>query len=221
MENSRYRLLIFDMDGTFLNSSGFHERSLHRFVNECYRPASAREVTGAMGANIQVLLENLGARGAQLPELLYRLDCFYERNAAEFLPQLQIHPGIYPALQKARQCGYRTVLFSNSMDHLVQLVLRANGLDGLFDFASGSVWGRMDKMVRCRAYLDAADLQPEAYVCIGDAEHDMKMARSFGCACCFCDTPFSWYRSRTALLRDWKPDYIVSDLAQLPDVFEA
>ena len=214
----RYALLIFDMDGTFLDSHRFHQQSLSRFVNRYVRRASPEEVARSMGATMQTLLLGLGVPAARLPELYEKLDAFYANEVEDLLRDLPVLPGIYTALEQARARRIRTALMTNSMDCAARQMLARHGLLDRFDFVSGSTAEAMEKTLRCRRLLARLGLEPRQCVCIGDSEYDLQMAWELGSAGCFVKTHISWYRSEQEMLR-LGPDYIVTDLAQIPEVF--
>ena len=59
---SRYDLVMFDMDGTLMDSRAFHQKVFYRFLNQYVGNITEEEVRRDIGATVREILTARGFR---------------------------------------------------------------------------------------------------------------------------------------------------------------
>ena len=203
----RYQAVIFDMDGTLLNTLEDLRAALNYALERCgYPTRSLREVRAFVGNGIRRLIE----RG--VPEGTDAAAC--DRVQAVFMPYYSAHcadrtrpyPGVTELLRRLRAAGVRTAVVSNKADAAVQALVRQY-FDGLFDAAVGERTGVRKKPApdMTRAALEALGCGPEQAVYVGDSEVDLETAQNAGLppvlvSWGFRDSAFLWERGAEVIV---------------------
>ena len=176
----RYKLAIFDMDGTILNTledladttnyalriNGFQERTLE-------------EVKQFVGNGIRRLLERALPQGVTeetIGKVQKDFSAYYKIHCAD---KTRPYDGIPELLRKLRKGGCKTAVVSNKADFGVQ-ELCLQYFDGMFDAAVGEREGikrkpAPDSVNEVMRYLQ---ISREDAVYIGDSEVDIQTAEN-------------------------------------------
>lgn len=178
----KYKLIIFDMDGTILDSL----EDLHRCLNYSLEMSglaerSLEEVRRFVGNGIRKLVER-GVPEGTPPQVVDKVFADYKVYYKEHCTDhTRPYDGIQGLLSELRRRGFKTAVVSNKADFAVQdLVVRF--FDGLFDVAVGDREGFHKKPSPDSVYevLNRLGLQKEDAVYIGDSEVDVATARNAG-----------------------------------------
>jgi len=177
-------LLLFDLDGTLVDTLPDLTNALNETLRECgHAPLSAAEVRPMIGDGMPMLLaRGFAARGgerAQAEAMHRRFIEIYEAHATE---NSRSYPGVAGTLSSLRRRGYRTAVCTNKPQHATGEVLSGLGLGALFDgFAGGDRYAvrKPDPghLLRLIAELGG---QPTRAAMIGDSENDAASARAAG-----------------------------------------
>ena len=178
----KYKIAIFDMDGTILNTLD----DLADSMNHCLRARglaerSLQEICAFLGNGIHRLVECSVPDGtdAETLEKVYQDFLIYYKDhcAIKTCP----YEGIPQVLQSLRRAGVLTAVVSNKADYAVK-ILCEDYFDGQFDFSVGELEGR-----RRKPYPDSVDAVMENFriakkdaVYIGDSEVDFQTAQNAG-----------------------------------------
>ena len=73
---SRYDLVMFDMDGTLMDSRAFHQKVFYRFLNRYVGNITEEEVRRGIGATVREIFDSAGVPEENLKELFVKLDEF-------------------------------------------------------------------------------------------------------------------------------------------------
>ncbi len=178
----RYKLAIFDMDGTILNSLEDLADSLNYVLSvHGYPKRTLEEVRNFVGNGIRKLVE----RGVPEPVDSSRLDqlCqehkdYYKLHCAD---KTRPYDGIPELLRNLRQAGCRTAVVSNKADYAVQALCN-NYFEGLFDTAVGEKPSVLKKPApdSVNEVLKRLHIAREDAVYIGDSDVDIETARNAG-----------------------------------------
>lgn len=181
----KYRLAIFDMDGTILNTL----QDLTDSTNVALRmngcpTRTLEEVKHFVGNGIHRLIELAVPEGSD--------ELTIEKIYNDFLPYYQQHcadktrpyDGIIQLIQQLRSAGCKTAVVSNKA-HSAVLELCRQYFDGLFDCAVGEQAGMKKKPAPDSVYavLKHLDFQTADAVYIGDSEVDLATAANAGMDC--------------------------------------
>jgi phosphoglycolate phosphatase len=177
-------LLIFDLDGTLVDSVPDLTRALNRVLGERgYAPLTPAEVAPMVGDGVPALVERgFAARGGSLAEAadaLPRYIALYEANATDLT---RPYPGVPETLALLRRRGYRTAVCTNKLQQASQTVLDGLGLAALFDAVAGGDRYTVRKPDKGHLLGLIAELggKAERAVMIGDSENDAAAAHAAG-----------------------------------------
>ncbi len=178
-------LLIFDLDGTLVDSAP----DLHAALNEMLRergdkPLSLPQVRQMIGDGVPTLVAralaaSAGAGPADAASALLRFLDLYEANAVRLT---RSYPAVPETLAALRRCGYRTAICTNKPQHATLTVLEGLGLLPLFDGIAGGDRFAVKKPDpdHLLELIGALGAQVEAAAMIGDNENDAAAARGAG-----------------------------------------
>lgn len=178
----KYKLAIFDMDGTILNTLD----DLADSMNHCLRvyglaERSLQEIRMFLGNGIHWLVECSVPDGtdAETLEKVYQTFLVYYKDhcAMKTWP----YEGIPEVLQSLRRAGVLTAVVSNKADYAVK-ILCEDYFKGMLDFSVGELEGRRRKPYpdSVNAVLERFGMAKEDAVYIGDSEVDFQTAQNAG-----------------------------------------
>ncbi|MDO4475214.1 MAG: HAD family hydrolase [Lachnospiraceae bacterium] len=178
----KYRLAIFDLDGTILDTLEDLTASTNAALAANALPGrNLEEVRAFVGNGIRNLIEKAVPTGT-LPAMTDRVfEDFKTHYAVHCADRTCPYPGIPELIRKIREAGMKTAVVSNKGDFAVQSLCR-DYFEGLLDFAVGEREGirrkpAPDSVFECLRHFD---LQVEDAVYIGDSEVDASTAANAG-----------------------------------------
>ncbi len=180
------RDLIFDLDGTLIDSAPDLAHALNRLLAELGRPplelGAVRRMVGD-GAP-ELVRRALAAAGATvdpsaMPELFERYRGFYLATATE---STRAYPGVPETLTRLRAAGHRMVVCTNKFQTPTMKILDFLELTRFFDGVAGGdvVPARKPDPRHLLAALALAGRGPEYAVMIGDGINDVGAAKAAG-----------------------------------------
>lgn len=175
-----YRLAIFDMDGTVLNTLCDLQNSLNAALAQAGLPTHSTDAVRQMVGNGMVKLVERG-----MAPITDR--AVFEQVYASFRAYERVHgcdhtcpyDGIPELLRQLREKGMLTAVLTNkNRDAMERLTKRF--FPGLFDFEAGCCEGIRPKPAAdgVDACLAALGVRPEDAVLIGDSEVDLQTAQN-------------------------------------------
>src|SRR5215472_755958 len=175
-------LLVFDLDGTLVDSVPDLHASLNEMLRERgRRPLSPPQVKRMVGDGVPALVAHaLAASGADPGEARTALPRFleiYEANAAHLT---RPYPGVPETLRALRRNGYRTAICTNKPQRATLAVLQGLDLLPLFDGIAGGDRYPVRKPDPGHLLALIAELggRSGATAMIGDNENDAASARA-------------------------------------------
>jgi phosphoglycolate phosphatase len=173
-------LLIFDLDGTLVDSVPDLRAALNEMLRERGRPSlSPPEVRRMVGDGVPALVSRaLKASGADAADgtALSRFLELYEANATRLT---RPYPGVAETLTALRHRGYRTGVCTNKPQQATVAVLRGLDLASLFDAVAGGdrFTVRKPDPGHLLRLIDEWGGEPRRTAMIGDNENDAAAAR--------------------------------------------
>lgn len=177
-----YKLAIFDMDGTILNTLTDLSNSLNYSLQKCgYPKRSLDEVRSFVGNGIRKLIERSvpdGLSTDKIDEVNTYFTAYYKEHCAD---TTAAYSGIDKLLHHLQDAGCLTAVVSNKSDDAVQ-DLCAKYFHGLFDIAVGARDGvkkkpSPDSVIEVLKLLNK---EKSETVYIGDSEVDIQTAKNAG-----------------------------------------
>ncbi len=201
-----YTTVVFDLDGTLLDTLADLEASVNHALAWAHLPArSADEVRLFTGNGIRQLVERSVSEGREPPADASTVEAVLEEFKRHYAAHCRDHtvpyPGVVELVEHLRRGGVRVAVVSNKADFAVQELVERQ-FPGTFDCVLGECEeaGIRKKpapdMVNVALERMGGDLTGLVYV--GDSEVDVQTAQNVGCRCLSC----SWgFRERDWLVR--------------------
>jgi phosphoglycolate phosphatase-like HAD superfamily hydrolase len=223
-------LILFDIDGTLINSSRAGRAAMGRALHEVFGTAGAVHSYNFAGKTDRRIVHDLmTAEGWAAAEVEARLPDFYERMTAAgrelFTPErIRPCPGVLSLLDAlGRRDDVVMALLTGNIHHTVPLKLGAAGIDpALFRVgAYGSDGIERDELFGLALERAHGALrwrfQPRDVIVIGDTPADIRCARAGGGrAIAVATGPYA-----PDVLSECRPDHLFLDLARTEAVMLA
>ncbi len=182
---NRYKLAIFDMDGTIL----YTLKDLTDAMNYGLRvnglpERSIGEIHDFIGDGVKMLTHRSVPAGSSLETEQKVFDSFTEYYKVHCNDNTVPYDGIIPLLKELRQRGIMTAVVSNKANYAVQDLAQRN-FPGLFDAVEGErpPYMRKPSADLCNLVLEEISVKAQDAIYIGDTEVDMKTAENAGMEC--------------------------------------
>jgi phosphoglycolate phosphatase len=179
------QILIFDLDGTLIDSApDLHRALLCLLSDESLPPLTLAQVTGMVGDGAAALVARAFERagrpaGPDLPRLLAQFLEIYETGIADLT---RPYPGVPETLADLERAGHRMAVCTNKPDLPTRIVLDALGLARFFEVIVGgdSAPARKPDPGHLMAVLHYMQASPHDAVMIGDGANDLRAAQAAG-----------------------------------------
>lgn len=178
----KYKLAIFDMDGTILNTIDDLASSLNYVLEKSgYPTRTMDEVISFVGDGLRKLLERGAPEGTDSDAVDKALADFKKYYAVHCADRTAPYDGIIDMLKNLRRNGCLTAVVSNKADDAVQELCKKY-FTGLFDYAVGERSGILRKPApdSVNEVLEKLNVQRENAVYIGDSDVDIQTAVNAG-----------------------------------------
>lgn len=181
----KYDAILFDMDGTVLNTLD----DLHDSVNEALRrfglpERSTDQVRAALGNGSRYLIEHSVPDGTSEALTEQVLDFYGPWYTAHSRIKTRPYPGILELMHRLRAEGLRLAIISNKPDSAVPALAEEN-FPGLLELAVGEREGVRRKPAPDMIFkaVEGLDLPLARCLFVGDSEVDLATARAAGIDC--------------------------------------
>lgn len=210
----KIRLIIFDLDGTLVDSSVDITNALnHAIVPYGLDKLTVEKTVSLVGEGLTRLVEKLlGDERADIkPAVLERFLSYYTEHLSDYtIP----YPGVRETLEKLG--AYRKVVISNKREALSKRLLADLGLIQYFDavLGSDSVKERKPSPEPVLKIMSLLSINPEEAIIVGDSTYDINAGRAAGVT----TVAVSYGYREASLLQD--ADLIIDDIGQLVPLIE-
>lgn len=214
--------VIFDLDGTLVDSMADLTDSLNRFLAlHDYPPVSEAEVGRMMGDGAPELLSRAVAihgdslTAAEIDRLSPQFLALYHASNHSLT---KLYPGVAEVLEQLAQAGCRMAICTNKYRDPALQILRRLRVDGYFrGVVGGDTTGAHKPDPRpLAAALTLIDCHPTQAAMVGDSINDISMAQRAGVYAIGCRYGFP----RTPTDLD-AADAIIDDMRDLPLILSA
>ena len=176
----KYKLAIFDMDGTILSTLDDLANGVDYALSENGLPArSKQETRAALGRGVRFLIEQSVPTVLSVAEISKVEVDFLKYYNVDSMDNTKPYDGIVELIKEVRASGVKTAVVSNKIDSAVK-ELCANFFEGAFDVAYGERIGipRKPDPKPINAIIDEFGLSKNEVVYIGDSEVDLLTANN-------------------------------------------
>lgn len=189
------RLVLWDVDGTLMNSRGAIREARARALRAVYGiEGDIKRVAGGGMTDPQLTLETVALHGWTEAAALAHLDAFrdaylagLEESRAVLAADLKVLPGVVETIERLHDLGVAQSLLTGNYEPSARLKVSAAGLDLHLDFELGAFGSDNRDRLRlvpvalekARRRLNPA-IGPEDIVVIGDSPRDIACARARG-----------------------------------------
>ncbi len=188
----KYNTVIFDMDGTILDTLADMKESINwALAQGGFPPRSLAEVRRFVGNGNHLLAERAVPQGTPAEKVEEVFQNFHKHYRLHCMDHTRPYEGITSLLQMLRDGGIHTAVVSNKADYAVQ-ELRERFFPGLFDGAVGEREGIRRKPWPDSVFsvMEALGAEKESTVYVGDSEVDIETAEHAGIPCISVDWGF-------------------------------
>lgn len=178
----KYKAVIFDMDGTILNTLEDLRNATNYSLRQFGMPErSLEEVRMFVGNGIRKLVERAVPAGTPKEKIDQVFDVFLEYYEIHSADNTSPYPGILELVEKLKKSGIKTAVSTNKADVPAQELGREY-FNGIFDLIVGQQDGLKVKPApdSVNKILSILDIQKKDAIYIGDSDVDVQTAKNSG-----------------------------------------
>lgn len=183
----KYSTILFDMDGTIIDSLDFHTSIFTSLLNNFGVNTAYNEVKPFMGKSITEVF-NAFLPVQQHSDALKLLQDIYTNEVSKYIDKIRPIDTVMTTLPLLHK-NLTLCLFTNSHQIIVKKILKKLNIND-FDVVSGECKGSTHKIERCRQYID--NNNKHNYLYVGDTQSDIAMADCLGIDSCLVNTDYAW-----------------------------
>jgi phosphoglycolate phosphatase len=205
----RYRLAIFDFDGTLADSFPWFAGVLDGVADRHgFRRVAAHEVEELRGMTSRAILARLGVPLWKVPRIARHMRELAARDAE----QIPLFPGVPAMLRGLADAGVTLAVVTSNAEENVRRVLGAESALVRHFRCGASIFGKGPKL---RGVLAESRTPASEAIAIGDEIRDCDAARSVGLAF----GAVTWGFTRAEALRALSPDAVFESPGEIAESF--
>lgn len=212
MNSKKYDLIIFDWDGTIIDSQAHIITSMKNAVAEeglaLVEDEQIRHIIGlSLNSAIQTLYPNIEDISVQRIADNYRRHFFADANGSSELFQ-----GVHEIIQDLHASGYYLAVATGKGRHGLDLALHKTGLQPYFHITrcADETRSKPDPMMLDEILTDL-DLDPRQAIMVGDTSYDMDMAGNINMDC----IAVTYGMHDKQHLQNSHPTHVIDSISQL------
>ncbi len=209
-------LLIFDLDGTLIDSKRDIANSLNLTFKEVGLPELTHELIYSYVGNgvRRLMIDAVGSEDSKLID--HTLACFEQHYLEHLLDETRLFPGIVEVL--AHFEDKKIALATNKPTHYTEKIMTGLNLQAKFDFVMSA-----NPKVRLKPHpamllktLQVLDVAPADAIMIGDSLNDIHAAKAAGVS--VCGVGYGFADAQT--LKSENPDFFIDQSHELMTLFK-
>lgn len=175
------KLIIFDLDGTLIDSSVDITNAIN-YAIEPYgvKPVTVQETISLVGEGITRLMEKVIEREGISADRDVLTKRFLEYYSTHLIDNTTVYPGVIDTLKRLK--GYKKAVISNKREALSTKILNDLGLLKYLDLVVGSdtTPEKKPSPVPILYVLTKLNIKPEDAVIVGDSNFDIEAGKAAG-----------------------------------------
>ena len=205
----RYRLAVFDFDGTLADSFPFFLDSFAEIARaHGFRELSREQLLALRGSSAREMMGHTGLPAWKIP----RVALHFRRLMAEKRDSIRVFPGVGAMLERLHAASIRIAVLTSNGEDNVRAMLGPALAALVADYECGvAMFGKRRRLRRLVARSAVADAQ---VLTIGDELRDLDAARACGVAF----GAVSWGFTTRAALAARDPDFLFDSPADIERV---
>ncbi|WP_305908285.1 HAD-IIIA family hydrolase [Methylomarinum sp. Ch1-1] len=179
----QFDLIIFDWDGTLVDSIDWIVRCLQNAARECGRNApeaqAAREIIGlSIERAMAELFPGIDARTQEQLIRVYSQQFFSKKIGRD-----DLFDGVYQMLEQFKRAGYRLAVATGKKNAGLMDAMSATGVIDFFDTTrSADQTASKPHPLMIDQIIEEMNVGKDRVVMVGDSVHDLQMASNAGVA---------------------------------------
>jgi phosphoglycolate phosphatase len=171
---TRYRLAIFDFDGTLADSLPWFRASFQDMITRFdLAPVRDEEVEGLRGMSAREIMARLNVSMWQLPTIVSDM----RKRKLAAASEISLFAGIPAMLTELQRLGIKTAIVSSDSEASVRQVLGPAAVTITRFDCGAAIFGKHRKFRRVARRLGT---EPADTICIGDEIRDIEAAKAAG-----------------------------------------
>ncbi|MCD6544550.1 MAG: HAD-IA family hydrolase [Flavobacteriaceae bacterium] len=218
MINKKIELIIFDLDGTIVNSIfDIADAVNHVLVKMNRNTVSVYEVQKMIGSGVKKLIELALQDVSDEIVLANALKIFQEYYAKNLITKTRPYEDVIETLNQLS--NFKKAIYSNKPQDLTDKVIKGLDLNSYFDTVQGadeSKYKRKPSPEGINYILRKLKVKPENAIMVGDSTHDIHAGKRAGVKTC---AVTYGYRDEKLLVNE-SPDYLIHKLTDLVNILK-
>ncbi len=219
MKTDKIELIIFDLDGTIVNSIFDIADGVNHVLNSMKRRSiSTKEVQNMVGSGVRKLIE-LALNGTEDEEVMENaLIKFQEYYSNNLTTKTRPYKGVVSTVQQLSV--YKKAIYSNKPQELTTKVIKDLDLNSYFNVVQGaddSKYKRKPSPEGIAYILEKLHVKPAHALMVGDSTHDIQAGKKAGLMTC----AVTYGYREEKILAEESPDYMIHQLPELVDILES
>jgi phosphoglycolate phosphatase len=214
-----HRLIVFDLDGTLIDSRRDLADAANALIVECGGTPLSEDAIGRMVGEGAAMLVRRVLQAARVGDARTAVARFLEIYDAHLLNHTRLYEGMADVVRLARRHA-RVAVLTNKPTQPSERILAGLGVRDLFDDVIGgdSPFPRKPDPAALLAMMHAAEASADRTLLVGDSGIDLETAQRAGTRCCL--VAFGYGHQSVARDRLSARDSIVDDAASLAAVID-
>lgn len=182
----KYKAVIFDLDGTILNTLDDLAAAVNYSMEKCGYPThTIDEIRHFIGNGIDILIRRSIPKDCTEAQWLKARDIFKQYYTAHMLDKTKPYEGIIPLLESLKKAGIKTAVVTNK-NHDMANEMIPSFFGSLIPCVIGTDLSKRDRKPApdgVYAALDMLGCTKEDAIYVGDTEVDVQTAHNAGLKC--------------------------------------
>lgn len=216
VHSSAMQLLIFDLDGTLIDSKLDLAHSVNAMLGHMGREPLPHEVVSSyVGNGAPVLVRRALGPEATEAQVQNGLEYFLAYYRDHMLDYTTLYPGVRKTLDTLRMDGIQMAVLTNKPVRFSNAIIEGLGLSSHFIqvFGGNSFDQKKPHPIGIQTLLDQTKVAPDQALMVGDSAVDVQTARNAGIRACGVT-----YGFQPETLTADPPDFLIGNMEELPQI---